>query len=118
VSADTVQSNDQGMDPYAYVGENPETMVDPTEHFGSDPGMGANNLQGLNSCQGNLICDAQSDANQGSNEFWMSAGKLALLGAVLHLPEKRVAAIGTLLICGAFALASVLPLLSLLGIPF
>jgi hypothetical protein len=37
---------------------------------------------------------------------------------VLHLPEKRVASIGALLICGAFVLMAVLPLLALLGIPF
>ena len=37
---------------------------------------------------------------------------------VLHLPEKRVAAIGALLICCAFVFMSVLPLLNLLGIPF
>ncbi len=30
VSADTVQGNEQGMDPYAYVMGNPETMNDPT----------------------------------------------------------------------------------------
>ncbi len=30
VSADTVQGNQQGMDPYAYVGGNPETNNDPT----------------------------------------------------------------------------------------
>jgi len=30
LSADTVQGNAQGMDPYAYVGENPETRTDPT----------------------------------------------------------------------------------------
>ncbi|MEO7020731.1 MAG: hypothetical protein ABI234_11320 [Ktedonobacteraceae bacterium] len=36
---------------------------------------------------------------------------------IFHLPEKRVAAIGTLLIFCAFALAVVSPLLSLLGIP-
>ncbi len=28
--ADTVQTNTTGMDPYAYVGDNPETWVDPT----------------------------------------------------------------------------------------
>jgi RHS repeat-associated protein len=35
LSADTVQSNLKGFDPYAYVGENPETVTDPT---GRDPG--------------------------------------------------------------------------------
>jgi RHS repeat-associated protein len=32
LSADTVQSNLQGFDPYAYVGNNPETVTDPTGH--------------------------------------------------------------------------------------
>jgi RHS repeat-associated protein len=30
LSPDSVQGNAQGMDPYAYVGDNPETYVDPT----------------------------------------------------------------------------------------
>jgi RHS repeat-associated protein len=34
VSADTVQGNEQGMDPYAYVAGNQETMNDPTGHWG------------------------------------------------------------------------------------
>jgi RHS repeat-associated protein len=34
LSADTVQSNLQGFDPYAYVGNNPETKNDPTGLFG------------------------------------------------------------------------------------
>jgi RHS repeat-associated protein len=34
VSADIVQGNEQGMDPYAYVAGNPETMNDPTGHLG------------------------------------------------------------------------------------
>jgi hypothetical protein len=33
LSADDVQGNAQGMEPYAYVGGNPETDVDPTGHF-------------------------------------------------------------------------------------
>jgi RHS repeat-associated protein len=32
LSADTVQSNLQGFDPYAYVGNNPETLTDPSGH--------------------------------------------------------------------------------------
>jgi RHS repeat-associated protein len=32
VSADTLQGNMQGMDPYTYVGANPETFNDPTGH--------------------------------------------------------------------------------------
>jgi RHS repeat-associated protein len=32
LTADTVQGNEQGQDPYAYVGGNPETRTDPTGH--------------------------------------------------------------------------------------
>lgn len=33
LSADHVQGNAQGVDPYAYVGGNPETKADPTGHY-------------------------------------------------------------------------------------
>ena len=35
-SADVLQNNTVGMDPYAYVAENPETLRDPTGHWGWD----------------------------------------------------------------------------------
>lgn len=34
LSPDSVQGNAQGMSPYAYVAENPETATDPTGHWG------------------------------------------------------------------------------------
>ena len=40
LSADMVQGNGQGMDPYAYVGGNPETRNDPTGKFFYNPGSG------------------------------------------------------------------------------
>ncbi|MGH2510430.1 MAG: RHS repeat-associated core domain-containing protein [Ktedonobacteraceae bacterium] len=49
LSADSVQGNAQGMEPYAYVGGNPETMTDPTgqRFIGSNPGeYGWVNLDG------------------------------------------------------------------------
>ncbi|MBA2284201.1 MAG: hypothetical protein H0W02_01825 [Ktedonobacteraceae bacterium] len=38
LSADSVQGNAQGMDPYAYVGGNPETFSDPTGQADMTPG--------------------------------------------------------------------------------
>ncbi len=40
LSADSVQGNVQGMEPYVYVMGNPETMVDPTGQFFYDPETG------------------------------------------------------------------------------
>ena len=37
LSADTVKGNMQGVDPYAYAGNNPETFNDPTGHDQGDP---------------------------------------------------------------------------------
>ncbi|GCE23166.1 RHS repeat-associated core domain-containing protein [Dictyobacter kobayashii] len=41
-SADTVETNDRGLDPYTYVGENPETATDPTGHAHIGPDGGDN----------------------------------------------------------------------------
>ncbi len=40
VSADTAQGNGQGMDPYSYVGNNPETRNDPTGQRACNPSTG------------------------------------------------------------------------------
>jgi len=40
LSADDVEGNLQGADPYAYVGGNPETETDPTGEFRYDPATG------------------------------------------------------------------------------
>ncbi len=39
LSADPVESNLQGLDPYAYVQDNPETHNDPSGHLGGGPGQ-------------------------------------------------------------------------------
>src|SRR5579875_3108135 len=45
VSADSVQGNLVGMDPYLYVGGNPETWTDPTGHM-DDPILGGGGGEG------------------------------------------------------------------------
>ena len=46
LSADAVQGNAQGMNPYAYVGGNPETDTDPTGQYFSPAFLLANGLDG------------------------------------------------------------------------
>jgi len=58
LSADTVQGNMQGMNPYAYVNGNPETYTDPTGNMYAPPGGGGGGGNGGGggtpppSCQG------------------------------------------------------------------
>ncbi len=68
LSADTVQGNAQGMDPYAYVGGNPETKTDPTGEraAGCIPGQQGcdpNGTTGTFQC--NPTCEAPPSGNGG-----------------------------------------------------
>jgi RHS repeat-associated protein len=47
LSADSVQGNMQGVNPYAYVGGNPETDTDPTGQYFSPAFLLANGLDGI-----------------------------------------------------------------------
>ena len=54
LSADTVQGNAQGMNPYAYVGGNPETMTDPTGKY----------YAGHNGESGYVVQDSNGDGGE------------------------------------------------------
>lgn len=71
LSADTVQGNVQGVDPYTYVSGNPETLTDPTGH-----------------CDWwNLVCDWQtSGVGQAVDSFVVAVGS-TVGGGLIDLGE-------------------------------
>src|ERR1019366_3777127 len=95
--ADTVQTNTTGMDPYAYVGDSPETKTDPTGNHpvcieegdcndGSGGGGGGNSSGGNGGGGSGSSSSTQSDqttnssnGNSGWNPFvnaWMAVTKV------------------------------------------
>src|SRR5579883_3193513 len=65
LSADSVQGNLAGMDPYSYVGENPETYTDPSGQMISEFGEGGGGVEAgeaaaLESGSGGSLTDASS----------------------------------------------------------
>ena len=74
LSADSVQGNLQGMNPYTYVGGNPETMTDPTGNMYAPP-------QGDGESQSQVLQDAYNYVT--SNQLG-SSGLPAALEAYLY----------------------------------
>ncbi|MDQ2905104.1 MAG: polymorphic toxin-type HINT domain-containing protein [Chloroflexota bacterium] len=94
LSADTVQGNSAGMDPYAYVGNNPETLSDPTGQMYAPPqgaggggGGGSNNGGGHGGGGGYRKPPPQKDNSGGG--FWGFVGNVAttVLDATTGIPS-------------------------------
>lgn len=66
LSADTVEGNLQGMDPYTYVGGNPETLSDPTGHCAGWWDFGCEAQQAWNATNQ----EAQTVWNEGIVKPW------------------------------------------------
>jgi RHS repeat-associated protein len=79
LSADTVQSNLQGFDPYAYVGNNPETLTDPTGHcdFWCSVVTGAVNLVDASMPPAGFAADAWEFATEVHNGWQATPDQLA-----------------------------------------
>ena len=65
LSADTKEGNAQGMNPYAYVAQNPETLTDPSGQMVGCPGCGDNGDGG----SGNNNGGSGNNGNTGSNGY-------------------------------------------------
>src|SRR6266699_6276003 len=79
VRADTTQTNAGGMDPYAYVGNNPEGRNDPSGHCWPWCTMLAGAIAGAVIGAG---ISAVSQAVSGHGVNWGEVGKAAIVGAI------------------------------------
>jgi RHS repeat-associated protein len=95
VRADTVQDNASGMDPYAYVGDNPETHNDPTGHCW--PLCTALLGAAIGAVAGGYIAYA-AQARSGKPINWGAVAGAAAAGAFLG---GAIGAVGPVAIAGA-----------------
>ncbi len=79
LSVDTVQGNQQGMDPYQYVGDNPETHNDPSGHCWPWCTMLAGAIAGAVIGAG-ISAISQAASDHGVN--WGEVGKAAIVGGI------------------------------------
>jgi RHS repeat-associated protein len=88
LSADTVESNLEGMDPYAYVGGNPQTYNDPTGHCPLCVAMLLGAIAGaVGAAVGNILVQVvdgyiRGDSNPWVHLDWGNVGWAALEGAI------------------------------------
>src|SRR5579883_2314857 len=94
LTADTVQGNAQGMDPYAYVGGNPETMNDPTGYCPWCITLFAGAIIGA-------VAAATSDVISGKPITWQSVVGGAVGGALLAGGGVLLAGVGLASVTGA-----------------
>jgi RHS repeat-associated protein len=99
VRADVAQNNTSGMDPYAYVGDNPESRNDPTGHCW--PWCTALIGAAIGAVVGTVVSVAQQ-ASSGKPINWGSVAEAAGTGA---LAGAAIGAVGPLAVTGAAALA-------------
>src|SRR5262249_42800913 len=109
ISADTVQGNALGADPYAYVGGNPETLNDPT---GQCPwcvvGAIAGFVAGASIDYGWQVYQnyQHGSANPWTNVNWMQVGGAGVAGGLIGLTMGAAATVVGAGAAGAGAAAS------------